>query len=232
MNFLKENLLLSDIAPQPASRRLSRWLTVATVLVFGGAIGYGIWDILLRPNFRVVIPGKVYRSAQLAPLELENYLRKHQIRTLLNLRGDAGDATKREEAVAAKAGVRMITVELSSNTPPTRKTMRKLLDALETAEPPILLHCFYGNDRSGLASMFAAMALGRQNYGQAKQQLCLWMLHRNDKGQTLTDVVGWYEDYCRTRNMSPDNWPQMKDWLLTKYDPHAPPASQPITRNQ
>lgn len=200
------------------------------VLAFGGAVAFGVWDILLRPNFGEVLPGTVYRSAQLRPFELENVLRERHIRTILNLRGKGDDYTQQEAALAARLGVRMITLELSAKTPPPRETMAQLIESLETAQTPLLLHCYYGNDRSGLASMFVAMARGHQPYEQAKQQLFLWYLRRNSKGRTLTDVVGWYEDYCRHKNLSPDNWPQMRDWLLTKYDPDAPAPSRLLSK--
>ena len=39
-------------------------------------------------NFHVVEKGKFYRSQQLSPEKLGHYLKKYNIKTLINLRGD------------------------------------------------------------------------------------------------------------------------------------------------
>src|SRR6516225_9094460 len=53
----------------------------------GLATGTEIVRLCLTHNLHAVIPGRVYRSAQLAPTDLERVVRRYGIRTVVNLRG-------------------------------------------------------------------------------------------------------------------------------------------------
>src|SRR5216683_4575552 len=66
------------------SRRTLLFGCLSGVLVAAGAEAYGVF---LGSNFHMVIPGRVYRSAQLSAPELEQTLSAKGIRTVVNLRG-------------------------------------------------------------------------------------------------------------------------------------------------
>jgi protein tyrosine phosphatase (PTP) superfamily phosphohydrolase (DUF442 family) len=130
-----------------------RTLAVALVglLLFFG--GFAIWRLSVH-NEGVVEPGKLYRSAQLSIPELRDDIAKNGIRTVINLRGENKASLWYQQEVAAchDLGVQHIDVHLSGKHLPPPVEVDKLLDALQTAPRPILVHCLDGADRTGLAA--------------------------------------------------------------------------------
>src|SRR3546814_3645424 len=90
-------------------RRFIKWtgmLTAASVLLIGGYLGF----LQLSGNFHEVVAGELYRSAQPSAAKLENYVRRHGIRTVINLRGENSDTRWYREEVdtARRLGIQHI----------------------------------------------------------------------------------------------------------------------------
>jgi protein tyrosine phosphatase (PTP) superfamily phosphohydrolase (DUF442 family) len=108
---------------------------------------------LLWTNWAAVVPGRLYRCNHPTPGRLARATRRFGLRSLINLRGATGngsDALSRERA--ARLGLQFIDVPLSSGQPPTRAQVLALAAALQSATPPVLLHCKSGADRAGFAA--------------------------------------------------------------------------------
>ena len=86
-------------------------------------------------------------------------LREHRIKTVLNLRGsNLGDAWYRDEVAATNhAGATQVDVAMSSCVWMSRAQLRALIGRLMTAEYPMLIHCAWGSERTGLVSAFAEL---------------------------------------------------------------------------
>ena len=113
--------------------------------------------VFLSQKIYPVIEGKIYRSAQLSGSALEEVLKEKGIRTIINLKGKSVDSAwyANEMKIAEKYGVRLFDVRLSPNDLPKYLKLMSILDALQTAEKPILIHCHRGADRSGMVSALA-----------------------------------------------------------------------------
>ncbi len=124
-------------------------ITVLTVLLLGAAY-YG-W---LHDKLYVVVPGRVYRSAQLSEAELHQVIVERRIRSIVNLRGENPDSQwyRREKAVAARNGVRLYDIWMDSHRLPLFRKLNTLLAVLMQAERPVLVHCWRGSDRTGLTA--------------------------------------------------------------------------------
>jgi len=123
----------------------------ALVLLAGGA-WYGHW-VFVQHRLRVVAPGRLYQSAAMPLDDLVCVARKHDIRTVIDLRlGSEGDIEGERNALA-KLGVRY--VHLPSPQVPDAETVDSFLGiAGRTENLPILVHCAHGEGRSVL---FAAL---------------------------------------------------------------------------
>src|SRR5579875_3434309 len=130
--------------------------------------------VLFGSNFHTVIPGEVYRSAQLSAAALDQFIRDKHIRTVVNLRGccdpeawylDEGRVTLRNDVSLEDLG-------FSAWRLPSSVTLRQLLEILDRSEYPILCHCRKGSHRTGMASAIALLVRTDTALEEARQQRC------------------------------------------------------------
>jgi uncharacterized protein (TIGR01244 family) len=156
--------------PPPGGRRSKfspvrlRWLVPAAILVT--AVGYQMGtestyftsyaaNALFRYNFHPVVPGRLYRSAQMPRDALAETIREYGIRTVIDLRltEDASDETGLSEAEAARrAGADYRHIPFSSARVDQRASLLALLAAYRELPPPLLVHCSSGTHRAGVAA--------------------------------------------------------------------------------
>ena len=111
---------------------------------------------LVRFNFHR-ISADAFRSSQPTMLQLRRMVRKHGIKTILNLKGDnpgsAYLAFEREQC--AKLGVKLIDVDIKSRETPWPENLRTAKGLFESIEYPMWMHCKAGADRTGIyATLF------------------------------------------------------------------------------
>lgn len=151
-----------------------RWSLLAA-LGLGAALGV---PPLLR-NVHEVVPGALYRSAQLSPAALEDLVARRGLRAVLNLRGARpGQAWYDAElAAAARAGVAHLDFELSAVQEVAPDRARALVALMAAAPKPLLIHCQAGADRTGLASALYLAAVEGVSAEQAGAELSTWYGH-------------------------------------------------------
>ena len=176
---------------------------LASVLV--AALACALWVMrapLFDGNFHSVIPGAVYRSAQLSREDLDSRIAEFGIRSIINLRmiepltedgfGAAEEARLAQERSVAYYGVRMSAPRLAP-----RATLQELIEILDSAERPILIHCRNGAERSGWASAVATLLEGIP-IEHARAQFALrygylaWLFQSD-----LPSWIDLYEDWLR-----------------------------------
>jgi protein tyrosine/serine phosphatase len=172
---------------QPAvSKRRRRLITaLLTFAIFMSAL----WAIgLFGGNVHAVVPGEIYRSAQLTGRnytaitagwighDFDTVVKSDHIRTVLNLRGgsNANDYYRDEVAECNRLGIAHVDIPLSATHLPPPDKMRLLLDTFDHARYPLLLHCQGGSDRSGLVSALYLNLYKQTPLDQALQQQLTW----------------------------------------------------------
>lgn len=188
----------------------------------------------LNGNFEEVVPQKVYRSGQPTPEQLKKWAEQYGIKTIINLRGDVEKEVKAEQTAAKELDLEMISMHLSSRRLTARYLLIDLIETIEKAETPILIHCRSGIDRAGTAAAIAAMVIGNIDYEKAKWQAYVapgpWKRKKYDHRDYpqdyahISDVFRLYERYCRDNNLDTNNWPQFKQWIR---DTNALPEAEP-----
>lgn len=150
-------------APPPGVRagakgRVSVVSTALFVAVALGALAYGVDRVVLPDvfpkRFAPVLEGKVYRSGELSPAAMERVVRRHGIRTVIDLGvAPAGDIRDRRLQLTAQAlGVTRFRFDLEGDaTGNPNAYVQALRLALDPARQPVLVHCAAGAQRTSCA---------------------------------------------------------------------------------
>ena len=211
--------------PRPISRR-RRFIraTLLVLLLAGTCLALAVTYRRVSGNLGTVIAGRVYRSAQLSPAQLTREIARHKIRTVLNLRGPNPDQDwyNREVEASLASGVEHISLSMASDQWMSRDQVRTLLDVLDRAEYPWLVHCEFGAERTGLVS--AVIALMRpgsklsEGLGEFTPGYLFLPVH---DGLVMLGHIREYEAWLQRTGQAhaPGT---LRHWLLTEYTPGTP----------
>lgn len=165
------------------------------------ALGAYASDALLTGNFATVVPGEVYRSAQLSNTLMNRDVRRYGIRTIINLRGaNPGEHWYDKELADARAlGVEHIDFRMSAKHELTQERAEQLIALMAKAPKPLLIHCNSGSDRTGLAAALYVASVARRGEEAAEDQLSLRYGHLS-----LPFVAAYAMD---------ETWEKLEPWL-------------------
>ena len=172
-------------------------------------------------NLLEVVPEEIWRSGQPSGPEMDEFISRLGLRTVLNLRGDGGDSEwlDEERAVTEARGVELHTVRLSAKTMPPAQHLRRIVEVLDTAPRPLLFHCKGGVERSGLVGAIAmllhdgTLEQARAEFAPSKGYIQLI------SGSELPLVLDAYENWLATQGAThaPDRF---RAWIATEYHPY------------
>lgn len=132
-------------------------LTIATLMV-SGPVMYLNHKAEHRRHFRVVEPGRMYRSGQLSQAGLERAIEEYGIRTVVTFRYASKPGTlppdHAEEVYCRSRGLNYVRVQprrwSSPDGVPAEASVDHFLRVIsEESSYPILIHCFAGIHRTG-----------------------------------------------------------------------------------
>ena len=210
--------------PRWLSRRWVRSGMIAT-LVVAGLVG---WKLGLSENFATVRPAILYRSGQMEAKSLAGVIDQHGIKTVLNLRGSHPESPwyRDERSTTLAAGATQVDMPMSSCEWMSRAQARALLEVLDSAERPLLVHCFHGSERTGLVSAFVELLRPGSTLADADRQFSVGYLYLGiGDGVVTHQQLLAYETWLSDNNLdhTPD---QLRRWLTTGYDPGKPSREQ------
>ncbi|MBK8096290.1 MAG: tyrosine-protein phosphatase [Planctomycetes bacterium] len=107
-------------------------------------------------NLRDVGTNGAYRCSQPDEDLLQRWIDRHDIRTVVCLRG-VGDQSKVTERAALSADIEFVQVPMSATRLPAPETLLSLWDVCAHASRPLVFHCRAGVDRTGLASALCVL---------------------------------------------------------------------------
>jgi tyrosine-protein phosphatase SIW14 len=101
-------------------------------------------------NFHTVVEGQIFRGAEPDFKGLQ-YLVSRGVKTIINLENADLFAIDLEERQSSELGMNMIWKPMHSFYPPTKAQIDSIENVLsDWANYPIFIHCFHGQDRTGL----------------------------------------------------------------------------------
>lgn len=137
----------------------------------------------------------VWRSAQPGPGQIADLVRRHGIRTIVNLRAERDCASYLlEEAACAKAGVTLVNFGIASRDLHSPQRYAQAREMFETIEYPILMHCKSGADRVGFMAAFYLLVHEGRPVEEAMRQLSLRYGHVRQGKTGILDM--FFERYA------------------------------------
>jgi protein tyrosine phosphatase (PTP) superfamily phosphohydrolase (DUF442 family) len=200
-------------------RKLVRRAIAIPLVLAGGFVGvrYG------TGNVAEVAPGAYYRSAQLTASGISRLIRDRGIRTVVNLRGCNPETPwyRAERAATLAAGASQVDLAMASDLWLSRAQMRTLVDVLRQAERPVLIHCEWGAERTGLASALVELLRPGGSPDSARAQFGPYYLYLpTADGLVMRGHVDAYERWLVGKN-----WTHTPERFLAYADSGYVPGS-------
>jgi len=192
------------------------------------AVGsYVAWDQATY-NFGTVQPGRIYRSGQMPPAVLARTLADYRIKSVLNLRGPNPNLPwyPPERETTLRAGATQIDIPMSSCVWMSRVQLCTIIDALESADYPLLIHCAWGSERTGLVSAFAELLRPGATLRDARAQFSLgYLFLRVNDGKIMAEHLDRYEEWLQAQRLR-HNVVNFKRWVNEGFQPGVPNREQ------
>jgi protein tyrosine phosphatase (PTP) superfamily phosphohydrolase (DUF442 family) len=188
---------------------------------------YLAWDQATH-NFGTVQRGQIYRSGQMPAVALAQTLREHRIKSVLNLRGaNQGDSWYRDEVTTTnEAQATQYDVAMSSCVWMSRAQLRALVRVLRTAERPLLIHCAWGSERTGLISAFAELLRPGCTLEDAKAQFSIgYLFVRAGDGKVMAEHLEQYENWLNENGLKHEPAIFLR-WVEQGFRPGTPSREQ------
>ncbi len=202
-------------------RKKRLYIIAAALVVFLGVPGaYYTYFFEINSNFREVVPGVVYRSAQPDSEQLMEWIDEYGLKTVINLRGK-NEETAAQEKMLERIGVEMATLKFSAYEYPIKENLISLIEAVKNCQKPVLIHCRQGMDRSGTASAIAVLLLGQGGYDQAYKQAWMppgpWKRKADKDNIHISDMFRLYEKYCEEKGLDINDGDVFEKWAREAY---------------
>ncbi len=207
-------------------QRLRGTLQVATaLLVIAAALIGWRWS---NGNVGTVQPGAIYRSAQLSADSLEHLIELKKIKTVLNLRGPNPEENwyQKERAAVLQSGATLVDLPLASDYWLTFEQAETILQILDESERPLLIHCQFGSERTGLVSAIAELIRpGGSPENAAAQFTPYYLFLPVQDGLVMRGHLDQYT-YWLDESGARHSPSRFRDWIRDHYRPGTPNRSQ------
>lgn len=146
---------MSNSVSEPAGIAKVRGRILVPILVallVGVALGL-VWQGTYYPKrFGHVAEGRLYRSGEVSPAQLEHLREDLGVRRVICLLDPSADVTQAERAAAERLGIEWHNVPMGGSGQSTTADRERVLALLRDPNaPPTLVHCAAGANRTGLA---------------------------------------------------------------------------------
>ena len=158
-----------------------------------------------------------FRSRQLSESEFKRVIHDNGIKTVIRLVGteDSNRESYEEESAAiAQTDATLIVASLPSSRMPYRSEIQRVFEALDTAEPPILVHCKHGSDRTGLVSTIWLHDYKGEPLKKAREQLAFFPYGHVEWGEA-SDMGRFLDMYAAFKQRNPGV--SIKEWVKLHY---------------
>ncbi len=171
-----------------------------------------------RGDVYPVMDKTVYRSGQLDGHQLEEAIKAYGLKAIFNLRGE-NDGTgwyDTEKQIAASYNVALHDFPFNASALPDVMPLLELLDRLETARVPLLVHCQHGADRTSFVSALVLALQDDVPYETAMKEISWRFGVFPGKKSTGPLFFDQYESWLRETGV--EHSPEvLRSWIREDY---------------
>lgn len=152
------------------SNKKKIWIFIATIAVAAGV--YKIYDVYFNYRFMEISENKVYKSGVIPPDKIDDYVKKYNIKSIVDLRGPVtkdkiNNPENWTQINAEKAAVSKIPginyYNIPSEQVPKKHNLDKFYKVIDDPKNyPILIHCYHGIGRAQVYS--AVYRIEKENF--------------------------------------------------------------------
>jgi hypothetical protein len=156
--------------------------------------------------------------------DLARTVRDHRIKTVLNLRGANPNLGwyDAERLTTLDAGATQVDLSMASDMWLSRNQARTVIDVLDTCDYPVLIHCQWGSERTGLVSAMAELLRPGGSLADARRQFSPYYLYvKAGDGAVMEAHLDRYEQWLRAGRLahSPEHF---RRWVSGEFRPGSP----------
>lgn len=158
---------------------MKKFLIVFGVIVVI-AVGKYVYDVNIDHNFETISEGKVYKSGTIPPDQLPAYIKKYNIKSVVDLRKPGtndlvNNPEVSPELVAEKNAVESIPgaqyFDIGSEQIPDQATLDRFYAVMDNPDNyPVLVHCYHGEGRAPLFGAIYKMEYEKIPNEQAREE--------------------------------------------------------------
>jgi protein-tyrosine phosphatase len=149
-----------------------------------------MWD-----NFGVVQSGKIYRSGQLKPRQLNEAIRRYRLRSVLNLHHNRIGNGAAEAQLMRDMGVKYYCTAWPGNGVVAESHLRWAYEIIsDQANQPILVHCARGTNRTGAVVAYYRIYHSKWSRERIRDEM---VRHRHRPHSNL-ELENMVDQLCRT----------------------------------
>ncbi|MEL6111183.1 MAG: protein tyrosine phosphatase [Pseudomonadota bacterium] len=178
---------------------------------------------LFYDNTHTVDPGRLWRTYQPSPDHLKRWCDRHQIRTVINLRGEtpAGHHVLEREA-CARLNLTLVNFKAYSREAPTPAIIHGARALFSSITYPAIMHCKSGADRAGMMAVLYCFFEMGMPLDKAMDHLSWRYGHiRQGKTGVIDHAFDLYLRHAREKGVALDDHDAFLHWVDHDYDPAA-----------
>jgi protein tyrosine phosphatase (PTP) superfamily phosphohydrolase (DUF442 family) len=158
---------------------------------------------------------------------LARTIRDHHVKTVLNLRGaNKSSWYEAERATTVEAGATQVDIPMSSCIWMSRAQLRTLIETFDSAEYPLLIHCQWGAERTGLAAAFAELLRLGSTIADARKQFSIrYLFLRVNDGKIMAEHLDQYEQWLQAGGLT-HTPATFRRWVDEGFKPMIPSREQ------
>ncbi|WP_309641370.1 dual specificity protein phosphatase family protein [Flavobacterium sp.] len=160
------------------NKKIIGFSLLAIVLIF---VGKYVYDMNINHNFETITQGKVYKSGVIPPDQIQDYVNKYHIKSIVDLRFPGtsdlvnnpeipSELTAEKEAVEKIKGVNYF--NNGSDQVPKQENLDRFFKIMDNPDNyPVLIHCYHGVGRAEMYSAIYRIEYENFSNEQARQDV-------------------------------------------------------------